>query len=451
MAVSQGTMVKSFVSAIDFLDQRDIDPKLYDVARDRALTDVMRLTKRYKAAIMPSYHNFVNNNVWETSNISAVTSTGLAQIQFTVNSSTGFPRKGDLIRTSNANNIGKQALVVNVTTASGTATLTVRTPNNVPFYAAVNDTVGYQSMAVAEKSDAIASRRYQVTKYFNLIQGFREADDISDVQKVARIEVEVNGEYSILPYQLINKVTSLNGSISAQMLAGVQSTTQFSDNNPFLTDPNGNGLPVQTTGGLDWYITTYGITDQSAVLGTLTLDDLDSIVDNQIANKAPLDLLLISGVKPKRLFDRLVKNLGSAGITSVRLVLSGNSADFDVDHLSYSNAEFDFLYLPIIDHPQLFGPTLTPDINGSFYIVPKDEIQVVGGGMEPRMQIRYLPTPFMGGSSANMSTNGYVTEWRTGALAGVPTSSVVNLHTDWYTMQGLECIGVQHMQKFRVI
>jgi hypothetical protein len=74
----------------------------------------------------------------------------------------------------------------------------------------------------------------------------------------------------------------------------------------------------------------------------------------------------------------------------------------------------------------------------------------VGGGTEPRLQIRYTPTPFTG-SSANMSSNGYVTEWRTGALAGVPTSSIVNLHTDWYTMQGLEALGVQHMQRFRVV
>lgn len=443
-------MIKSFVSAIDFLDQRDIDPKLYDVARDRALTDVMKLVGRYKPATMMNYHNFVNNNVWETAHISAVTSTGLAQIQFTIDTATGFPRKGDLIKTTNANNIGKQALVTNVTTASGTATLTVRTPNNVPFYATIGDTVGFQSNAVAEKSDTLASRRYQVTKYFNLIQGFREADDISDVQKVTKVEVEINGDYHYLPYQLIQKVTSLNGQISAQMIAGVQSTTQFGDTNPFLTDPGGNGLPVQTTGGLDWYITTYGISDQVATLGTITLTDLDAIIDNWIANKAPLDQMAFHGIKPKRAFDKLVKNLDSSGITSVRLILDGNEANFNVDHLSYSGAEMDFVYLPIIDHPQLFGPSLTPDINGSFYWVPKDQIETVGGGMEPRLQIRYTPTPFAG-SSANMSSNGYITEWRTGALAGVPTSSVVNLHTDWYTMQGLEAIGVQHMQKYRVV
>lgn len=92
MPVTQGTVVKSFVSAIDFLDQREIDPNIYDQSRDRAFTDIMKLVNRYKATSMPTYHNFVNNDVYEVGTISAVTSTGLAQIQFTINTASTFPR-----------------------------------------------------------------------------------------------------------------------------------------------------------------------------------------------------------------------------------------------------------------------------------------------------------------------------------------------------------------------
>lgn len=450
MAVSQGTMNKAFVSAIDFLDQRDIDPKIYDVARDRSLVDVMSLVGRYKPCTMYNYHNFINNNVWETATVSSVTTTGLAQIQFAVSTGSGYPRVGDLIKTSNSNNVGKQARIQAVSLASGVATLTVRTPNNVPFFATTNDIVSFQSNAYGEGSGTPTNRKYAVTKYFNLIQIFKEIDNITDVQKVAKIEVEVNGDYHILPYQIVQKLTYMKGIISAQMIAGIQSGTQFGDSNPFLADADGN--PIQTTGGLDWYVTTYGINDSVATLGTLALTDLDEIIDNWIAAKAPLDQMAFSGIKPKRAFDKLVKNLGSSGITSVRLVLDGNSADFNVDHLSYSGAEMDFVYLPIIDHPQLFGPTLTPDINGSFYWVPKDQIQTVGGGMEPRMQIRHTDSPFMGGgTSANGSSNGIISEWRLGALAGVPTDGIAHLQTNWYTAQGLECIGVQHFQKYRVV
>ncbi len=449
MAVTQGTVIKSFVSAVDFLDQRDIDPNIYDQSRDRAFTDIMKIVNRYKPATMFYYHNFVNNDVYEVGTISAVTSTGLAQIQFTINVADTFPRVGDLIMTSNANNVAKQGRIQAVTFGSGTATLTVRSVggNASPLYATVNDKVAFSSNAFAEKSDAPTNRRYGLTKYYNNIQIFREVDEISDVQKVAKIEVNVGGDYHILPYQIVQKYTKLQGDISVQMLAGTQSTTLFNDTNPFLADPS-TGLPIQTTGGLDWYVTTYGISDQSAVLGTFGFTELDDICDNFIANKAPTDQMVFMGSRAYAVLSKFLKNLGSSGVTSVRLNIDGRTLDFEVEQLKYRGYTFDFVHVPIFDHPQLFSSTLRADVNGSLYFVPKDQVDTVDNGRQPRMQIRYTPSPFAG---ANGSSNGIVKEWRTGALAEVSTSSVTQLHTDWYTAQGLECLAVKHFQKYRVV
>ena len=449
MAVTQGTVIKSFVSAVDFLDQRDIDPNIYDQSRDRAFTDIMKIVNRYKPATMFYYHNFVNNDVYEVGTISAVTSTGLAQIQFTINVADTFPRVGDLIMTSNANNVAKQGRIQAVTFGSGTATLTVRSVggNASPLYATIGDKVAFSSNAFAEKSDAPTNRRYGLTKYYNNIQIFREVDEISDVQKVAKIEVNVGGDYHILPYQIVQKYTKLQGDISVQMLAGTQSTTLFNDTNPFLADPS-TGLPIQTTGGLDWYVTTYGISDQSAVLGTFGFTELDDICDNFIANKAPTDQMVFMGSRAYAVLSKFLKNLGSSGVTSVRLNIDGRTLDFEVEQLKYRGYTFDFVHVPIFDHPQLFSSTLRADVNGSLYFVPKDQVDTVDNGRQPRMQIRYTPSPFAG---ANGSSNGIVKEWRTGALAEVPTSSVTQLHTDWYTAQGLECLAVKHFQKYRVV
>ena len=449
MPVTQGTVIKSFVSAIDFLDQRDIDPNIYDQSRDRAFTDIMKIVNRYKPAKMFYYHNFVNNDVYEVGTISAVTSTGLAQIQFTINTASTFPRVGDLIMTSNANNVGKQGRVQAVTFGSGTCTLTVRSVggNSSPLYATIGDSVAFSSNAFAEKSDAPTNRRYGLTKYYNNIQIFREVDEISDVQKVAKIEVNVGGDYHILPYQTVQKYTKLQGDISVQMLAGAQSTTLFNDTNPFLADPS-SGLPIQTTGGLDWYVTTYGISDSAAVLGTFGFTELDEICDNFIANKAPTDQMVFMGSRAYAVLSKFLKNLGSSGVTSVRLNIDGRTLDFEVEQLKYRGYTFDFVHVPIFDHPQLFSSTLRADVNGSLYFVPKDQVDTVDNGRQPRMQIRYTPSPFAG---ANGSSNGIVKEWRTGALAEVPTSSVTQLHTDWYTAQGLECLAVKHFQKYRVV
>ena len=449
MPVTQGTVVKSFVSAIDFLDQRDIDPNIYDQSRDRAFTDIMKIVNRYKPATMFYYNNFVNNDVYEVGTISAVTSTGLAQIQFTINTASTFPRVGDLIMTSNANNVGKQGRVQAVSFGSGTCTLTVRSVggNSSPLYATVGDSVAFSSNAFAEKSDAPTNRRYGLTKYYNNIQIFREVDEISDVQKVAKIEVNVGGDYHVLPYQTVQKYTKLQGDISVQMLAGSQSTTLFNDTNPFLADPS-SGLPIQTTGGLDWYVTTYGISDSAAVLGTFGFTELDDICDNFIANKAPTDQMVFMGSRAYAVLSKFLKNLGSSGVTSVRLNIDGRTLDFEVEQLKYRGYTFDFVHVPIFDHPQLFSSTLRADVNGSLYFVPKDQVDTVDNGRQPRMQIRYTPSPFAG---ANGSSNGIVKEWRTGALAEVPTSSVTQLHTDWYTAQGLECLAVKHFQKYRVV
>lgn len=449
MAVTLGFETKAFVSAIDFLDQRDIDPNIYDQSRDRAFTDIMKIVNRYKPAKMFNYHNFVNNDVREIGTISAVTSTGLAQVVFTINTAATFPRTGDVIKSSNVNNYGVQARVQVVSLGSGTATLTVRTGgNSIVFYATVGDTISFASNAYSEKSDAPTNRRYGLTKYFNLIQIFREVNEITDVQKVAKIEVNVGGEYHILPYEIIQKKIKLEGDISVAMLCGEQSVTQFGDANPFLTDV-GTALPVQFTGGLDWYCIQYGINDSAAVLGTFSFTEVDKMIDNWIANKAPTDQMGFMGSRAYRLLSKYFKNLGSSGVTSVRLVIDGNTMDFEVDHISYGGYELDLVHVPIFDNPQLFSSTLSPDVNGSIYWVPKGMVDTVDNGQQPYLQMRNTPSPFGGG--ANGSNNGIMAEWRTGALAEVPTNDLAQLRTNFYSAQGLEGLAPKHFQKFRVI
>lgn len=457
MPVSQGLMVKSFVSAIDFLDQRDIDPNIYDQSRDRAFTDIMKIVNRTKPAKMFFYNNFVNNDVYEVATVaSGGITTGAPTVVFNITGGAYlFPRVGDLIKTSNSANIGKQALVTiaDTTTTPGTCTITAKSVDGTNLTIVAGDKIQFGSNAFPEQSSAPSNRRYGLTKYYNNIQVFREVDEISDIQKVAKIEVNVGGDYHILPYQTVQKVIKLNGDISVQMLAGTQSTTGFTNASPFLTTPaltGSNGLPVQTTGGLDWYVTTYGISDQASVLGTFGFVELDEIIDNFIANKAPTDMMVFMGSRAYRLISKFLKQLGSSSVDSRRLSVDGKSFDFNVEHLSYGGYEFDFVHVPIFDHPQLFSATLVADVNGSMYFVPKDQVDTVDNGRQPRMQIRYTPTPFMG-SAANKSSNGMITEWRTGALAEIPTSSTMQLHTDWETAQGLECLAVKHFQKYRVI
>lgn len=446
MPVTQGTLNKAYVSAISLLDQREINPNLIDIARDGNFTDIMKVVNRYKVTNVPTYNHFINSDIFATAVISSVSSGyGTSRMTVVLTAGTGgYARVGDLVRISNTNSTGRQARIMEVTSVSSVDTIVLQSVDNTPLFAATNDVIAFQSDAFGEKSDTPTSRRYPVTRFVNQVQVFREADEITDIQKVSKIELTINGQPYYTPLQHLTKIKALNGFISAQMIAGVQSTTLYSDANPVLADASGN--PIQTTMGLDQYITTYGMTEEVATLGTVGFDDVDTLIDALLSRKAPLDMLGWQGSKARRPWDVWLKNLGSSGVTSVRLNIDGKEVNLEVDRFSYGNATFEFVHLPIFDHPQLFPEAVVPEMVGSVYLTPKDKLQTVGGGMEPRLQIRYLPKPSAGGS-----TNGIITEWHTGALAPTPTSSVMVWHTDWWTNQGLECLGAQQMMRFRVV
>lgn len=449
----QGTLNKPFVSAIQFLDQREINPNLIDQSRDRAFTDIMKIIGRYKETKVPIYNYFVNNDVFADSVVTSVSSGyGTAIITIVLTAATsGYARVGDVASFSNTNDtqggVKKQGIVQTVNTVSGVDTVKIQSVDNSPLYAATNDTIGWVSNAYGEGSGNPVNRKYGMTRYINQVQIFKETDIITDIQKGSKIEVTVNGQPYYLPYSHIQKVNYLNGVISAQMILGNQSITLFADANPYLIDASSNA--IQTTMGLDQYINTYGASTSVASIGTLGFTDLNSMIDAFLANKAPNQQMGFSGSKARRPWDVFFKNLGSAGVTSVRMVIDGKSVDLEVDHVSYGNFDFDLIHLPIVDHPQLFNPTVLPEIVGSIYWVPKDKVEVVGGGLEGRLQIRYMNTGSEG-QGANTYSNGIISEWRTGALAPIPTTDAGVLNTYWKTIQGLEALGVKHFQKFRI-
>jgi hypothetical protein len=447
MALTQGTLNKQFVSAIAFLDQREINPNLIDQARDKEFTDIMKLVGRYKPTKVPIYNYFVNNDVFQIATISSVSSgDGTAAVTVVLTSGTsGFARPGDLMRSSNANMVGQVGYVKTVTQASAGDTLVIWSVNNTPLYATALDTITFFSGAYGEGSSNPPSIKYPQIRYINQVQIFREYDSITDIQKVSRVETIVKGQPYYAVYQHIQKLISLQGQISAAMIAGQQSVTLFSDTNPYLTDSAGNA--VQTTMGLDQYTTTYGASTAVATTGTLVIGDLNNMLDAFLANKAPMEQMGFVGSKARRPWDTYFKNLGSSGVTSVRLIIDGKETNMEVDRVEYGDFDLKLIHLPILNHPQLMPYSVMPDIVGSIYFVPMDKVQVVGGGMEPRLQIRYLEKPHLGGNSFS---NGIITETVTGMLAPYPTSSTSVLNADWWTNQGLEALGVKHFQKFRI-
>lgn len=286
-----------------------------------------------------------------------------------------------------------------------------------------------------------------MTRYFNKYQIFREISIVTDVQTAATIETTFNGQPYFAVKDHLEKQIKLKGDINAAFIAGDMSSTSFADTTPFLTDANtsnGNGGgAVQTTRGIHKYIELYGNTIVDGTAGTFGKADLDNAVSTLIASRAPKEQLVFGSSASRSAIDTYYKNLGSAGVTSVRLVVDGKELDLNVDKVSYAGFQFNYMTMPIQDHPVMFSQTV---INSSVYYLPYNlKVPVQGGGFDAAVAVRYIPSQTKYG-------NGMIDEIHTGALAwnGIPNGDFMNATTSWTTKQGLEVLGAQFMLRQQI-
>ena len=430
MAITRGTLNKAYVSAIDMLDQRDINPALIDAANDTGFLKTMQLLGRTKKCKMTEYHHFVNSDLFVATTVGTTTGSGTAQVTTALTAGNGFWRVGDVAKFPN----GKDGVVYSVSTTSGVDTLVINSGDGTNLTLVSGNALVYNGNVVGEESSAVTNRKYDVTKYSNLIQAFREIDVITDIQKVTPIEFTYNGQNLYGVYEHAKKVQTLKASVDIAMIGGQISTTKFNDASPALVDANGK--PLQKTRGLDQYATTYGIADDLATAGTLVTADLVDFASKLNAAKAPLEYMGYCSDASKIVYDTYFKALGSSGIQSGRMSIDGKDIDLTVDSYTFGSRKYTLIPLPIFDHPQLF----TASIKKSIYWIPTGKVNCEGSGMQPRIQIRYLQHSFPGG-------NEMIGEWHTGALSPNGNGEDANWKAHWETYQGLEILGANQIAK----
>jgi hypothetical protein len=435
MSITRGTLNKAYVSALDgMIEQRDIASTLLDVANDTGFLKTMRLFGRTKKAKAWEYHQFVNTDMFPTITVGTTSGSGTATVTTALTAGNGFLRKGDLVKFPN----DKVGYVYSVSTTSGIDTVVIKSGNGDNLTLVSGNALVYNGDAVGEGSTKVDNRNYDVTKQSNLIQIFRETHVVTDVEKITPIEFEYKGQAYYSAYQHAVKIKNLMASVDIAMIGGTKSVTKFGDASPALVDSDGK--PIQLTGGLDEYVSTSGINDSLATTGVLVTADLGDFAAQLNAAKAPLNYMGYTADATKIVFDNYFKALGSGGINSGRISLDGKDIDLTVDSYRYGTRTYELIPLSILDHPKL----LTASIKGSIYWIPKDKVPTVDDGVQPRIQIRYKDPQVKGG-------DGMIGEWHTGALAPVPQGDELVWGAHWVTYQGLECLGVNHFAKQKVI
>lgn len=436
------TATKALVTGIALLDTREINPNVFDVANEAGFDDLMQIAGRYKPTDQPNYHHFVNEDLFQQLVIdnAGVTGSGTPTLTITI-TATGFARRGLKLKFKD----GKVGYISSaITTASSKDSFTVKSVDGTNLTAVAADKMNPMGIVTGEGSDEVDPMTYGLTKYYNLVEHMKDKTEITDIQKASKITVG-DGYYAFL--QAVNQAQAFKSQISATLIGGVKSVSEFGGTANLITDKDGN--PMQTTGGLDGEIKAYGVNDSVATAGTVALSDYDDLCDQLTAVKAPHGFTVLSNDGAKRKTDTMWKNMNSAGISSVKLNFDGKEIDFNAESVGYGNFNFKYAYLKMLDHPQLFGGT---GIAKSIYGIPDGSVKVQAGpggagGMEPRIGVRYMANNRV---NANEGTN-IIREWYTGALAPNPTSGKEVLTAHFSTTQGLEAIGTRQMFRQTVL
>lgn len=435
---SYGNITKSYVSAVDpVIDTREINKNVADVANQDYLTDILNWGDRKKVIPtgQPIYYTFVNESVFKKVTVNSVTSGsgGTSLILVLTAATSGQTKVQDLLKFTD-NNVG---IVYAVSTSSGIDTITVKSVSGANITCTGADKLAVFSVAMGERSDAPANERFGLTRYSNRYQIFSVTSEITDVQNAATVEVDFEGQPKWVVKDHIEKKLKLKGVVNAAMIGGDISNTSFSDTNPYLVDQNivtggGGGGAVQTTRGVDKYIELYG-TALNTGGGAYTAGAIDDVLDNLTSQKAPTDYLVVGGKKSRRKVDTFWKNLGSSGVTSVRLMFDGKEIDMTVDKVTYGGYDLNHMTMPLLDNPDMFSEVV---ISKSLYFLPYNaSVRVLGGGFEPAMSVRYVPAQNLYGSEM-------IGETHSGALSPInPNGTVQEWKTIWTTKQGMEVLA----------
>jgi hypothetical protein len=430
MAGTIGNLNKQYVSSINFLDQREILNKVLDITNEEAsFLDVMELTGRSVITSVPEYHHFVNEELYVLATPSAVTGSGVtgtpAQITAAVDSAAyAYVNAGELALFPNGG-------VGFVASKGAGNTVVIRSVDASALTLTTADKLSFFSNASGEGSLSPSSKRWGATKYANQVQIFKGKFEVTDVQKASKVEVEFQGKPYFMYKGQHESLMKFRSDISAAMIFGRKSSTQFSDANPVLVD--GEGKPVQTTMGVDQYVTSMGKDLSLLTAGQLNQADLVALTQQLNRDRTPQEYFLFVGTTQNILWDNYFNALGNGSIVSqaARFNIEKN-LDLGIDSVKLYGRTFHKKYLPILDHKNIVNFTGGYNAKDSAYGIPATKIKTNDGQLVDRMRVRFM---------AEGNTDFKYREILLGGLAPVPTNERSVLEIHYESIQGLELLG----------
>lgn len=432
---SIGNLTKSYVSSINFLDQREILNKVLDITNEESsFLDVMELTNRSVITSVPEYHHFVNEELYVLATVTAVTGSASAQVTATIDATAyAYVNVGELVLFPD----GKVGYVVS---KAATTNIVIKSVDGTNLTLVGGNKISFFSNAAGEGSLSPDAKRWGVTKYANQVQIFKGKFEITDVQKASKVEVDFQGKPFYMYKGQHESLMKFRDDISAALIFGRKSSTLFSDASPALTDAEGK--PVQTTMGMDQYVTSLGADLSLLTAGQVGLADVAALTQLLNKNRAPLEYFLFVGTTQNIYWDNLFNNLGNSALLSqgARFQIAGKEINLGIDTVKIYGRTYYKKYLPILDHKNIVNFSGGYNAKDAAYGIPATKVKTVGGGSEDIMSVRYM---------AEGGTDFKYREIMLGGLAPVPTNERSVLEIHYEAIQGLQILNAQNTFKLK--
>lgn len=452
MAYTYGSQInKQYISSTAFLDQREILNKILDVTNEESsFLDVMELTGRSNPTSVPTYHHFVNQELYLLAT-AASSPTAAASINVTIDATAyAYVNAGDLVLLVD----GKVGYLYS---KNGSNAITIKSVDATNLTVTTADKLSFFSNAAGEGSLSPDARKWNVTKYQNQVQTFKAKFQITDIQKASKVEVEFQGKPFYMYKGQHDSLLKFRGDISAALMFGKISATAAFDGTNNSGFPSGTSAqlidsesnPVSTTMGLDQYATLYGYNTTTYGSGTvITTDKLMELTKALNKLRAPQEYFLFSGSTGTIAFDNYLNAMAGTSTVgtnstisnAMRFNVSGKEIDLGIDTFKIYGRTYHRKYLPILDHQNIVNYTSTHALSDSIYGVPSTKQKTVDGQMLDRIQVRY-----MAGDGLDLKYR----EILLGGLAPVPTNERSVLEIHYQSTQGLQVLGANHLFKIK--
>lgn len=438
MALSYNKIDKSFVSAINYMDKREILGKILDVRNEEScFMDVMEMFGTMKPTKAVTFHYHVNDELYVLGQVNDATPPTAANPYTITLDSTSAIRVGDVALLPAGNATVRTAIV----TAISGNDITLRSVDGANISLADDAQLSFFTGAYGEGSGYPSPRRYSATPYSGQLQIFKDSFKITDIQWGSEVEVTFNGKPYVFKKAEFETALKFRADISNALLLSEPTANTFGQV-ASITDASGN--TVSTTRGLNSWITTQGGIVDTMGAG-IDLADWKRLSVSLDAVRAPKNYLVLAGSSWNHKNDDLFLNLGGTALISTTGAQWNISKDISLDLQSFElyGRKFAKKTMDWFNHPNVIDYTGAPTIADSAFYVPLDKIKTQDGGSEDRMAVRYL----VGEDGSNTKYRVKVADGMKQGDNAVEEDSVTVRYS---ATMGLQVLGTQHFVKQQI-